>query len=157
MTLQELVDIRAIEQLVADYGLMYDSGDFVPFAGLFTADATYDITPDPELFPLPVLGRDAIVESMSGRWSRNWAYPRHFSSNVSITDLTESTAHVRSLLMVVFVQGDQQSELRRSGTYVDRVRREEDGRWRFSSRHLHLLAVPRLDEVVGHSSDRTES
>jgi len=145
--LTELVETRRIEQLIASYGLFYDSSDFGRFAALFTPDASYDITPDPDLFPLPVTGRDAIVESMAGRRhltaSTLGASPRHLSTNVLVHDLDGDQARVASFLVVCFAHPDGSYEVRRSGTYVDTVRKTA-GIWQFASRHLHLMAVPRL-------------
>lgn len=145
--LAELVESRRIEQLIASYGLLYDSSDFERFADLFTKDARYNIAPDPGLFPLPVTGRDAIVDSMAGRRnhtaSTSGASPRHLSTNVLVYDLHEDQARVASFLVVCFAHPDGSYELRRSGTYIDTVRKDS-GVWRFSSRHLHLMEVPQL-------------
>lgn len=145
--LAEFVESRRIEQLIASYGLFYDSSDFGRFADLFTKDAHYNITPDPGLFPLPVAGRDAIVDSMAGRRkytaSTQGACPRHLSTNVLVYDLHEDQARVASFLIVSFAHPDGSYELRRSGTYLDTVRKDS-GVWRFSSRHLHLMEVPQL-------------
>ncbi|WP_322760665.1 nuclear transport factor 2 family protein [Frankia sp. Cr2] len=150
--LRQLVDRDSIKTVIADYGLYYDSGDFESFTSLFTADATYDITPDPGLFPVPVTGRDAIVGAMAERWNitadTSGSSPRHMSTNISIRELTHSAAHVFSFLLVCFVHPDGNCEIRRSGTYVDRFRKEEAG-WLFTSRHLHLFNVPDRGVITG--------
>ena len=146
-----LVDLQAIRNVIEIYGHFFDSGDFEGFSDLFTEDAFYNISPDPGLFPLPVSGRDSIVASMSGRHAVNERelaiQSRHMSSNIVINDLTSRSASAVSFLLVVSVHDDGSVDARRSGTYVDRLRKE-NGTWRFASRQLHLAGVPRISALV---------
>jgi hypothetical protein len=138
------VEMPAITQVVLAYGHHYDDADFDSFGELFCLDAQYDIRPDAGLLKVPISGREAIVTAMRGRREQSLAsriQPRHFSTNLVLTNLSAAQASVASFLQVVFAHPDGRIELRRTGVYRDTLRKES-GVWRFASRLLELDGVP---------------
>lgn len=151
-TVQELrraADKLAIIELIGSYGFHLDLREFDAFEELFTEDVEYDITPDPNLIPIPLSGRDAVVGALRERRviTGDTAFPRHLTTNVVFRSLDATHAQTASFLVVIFTSPDGQSELRRTGIYVDELRKE-DGRWRFASRHLHLDMQPQAGEAT---------
>ncbi|MGA5818176.1 nuclear transport factor 2 family protein [Kitasatospora sp. NPDC094028] len=142
-----LADRAAIQDLVAAYGLYYDSGDFDALGELFTEDATYAFTPVPEGFPPAVAGRERIVHAMAGLYRHHTgtrgAHQRHLTANTVVTRLDGTTAEARSLLALTFALDDGRHELGRSGSYVDRLEKA-GGRWRLANRHVWLRDLPRV-------------
>jgi hypothetical protein len=137
--LRRAADKLAIIEVIGAYGFHLDTMEFEAFDDLFTEDVRYDITPDPKLIPLPLAGRDAVVGALTERRriTGDTAFPRHLATNVVFRSLDETSARTASFLVVIFTSNDGQAELRRTGIYVDELRKE-DGRWRFASRHLEL-------------------
>ena len=137
-SLQRAADRLEIQEVIGAYGFHYDAGDWDAFADLFTLDADYDITPDPNLLPLPQHGRQSITAEMRARREQTGPgrQPRHVVSNIVFHHLDADTAGTSSFLVVLFAFDDGRVEVRRTGVYADEFRKD-GGRWRFASRHLH--------------------
>lgn len=152
LALQRAADRASVVELVGAYGYYLDTNQFEAFADLFHEDATYDIQPDPGLIPLPLAGRDAIVAAMRGARERTGkaAFPRHIASNVVFLDQGATEAATASFLLVVYTFPDGTHELRRTGTCLDRFRKDGD-RWRFSARLMTM------DTAAGPPPVRDES
>lgn len=118
-----------IEQLLATYYKLGDSGRIEEQAGLFEADGVV------ELYGRGVFeGRQAIVGAYRSLNEGHVADPavsyiRHFSSNytVSFESLTEAVGDGYWLLL-------NNRGLDRWGRCRDRYRKGEDGKWRFTRR-----------------------
>ncbi|WP_327674471.1 nuclear transport factor 2 family protein [Kitasatospora sp. NBC_00458] len=140
-----LVDRAAIQDVIAAYSLFYDSGDFEALGDLFTEDATFTFTPQPEGFPPAVTTRGHIVAAMAALYRHNvdvrGAHQRHLTTNTVIVRIDGTTAEARSLLSVAFAFDDGRQEPGRSGSYVDLLEKE-GRRWRIASRHLWLRELP---------------
>jgi len=138
-TLRPAEDRIAIEELIGAYGHFLDTGSWEAFMDLFIEDATYNISPDPKLLPLPLSGRAAITAEMQGVAKKRPAgvFPRHLATNILLRHLDGDRAGTTSFLLVVFTHADGRSELRRAGTYVDEFCKTKN-RWQFASRHLML-------------------
>lgn len=138
-TTGQAADRIAIEEVIAAYGHFLDACQWEAFEDLFVEDATYDISPDPKLIPVPLAGRAAIVKEMRGVTAKRPAgvFPRHMATNILFRHLEETRAGTSSFLAVVFTYADGRIELRRAGTYVDEFCKVGD-RWRFAGRHLRL-------------------
>ena len=137
--LRRAADRSEIVETIGAYGFFLDTNDWEAFAELFADDAAYDISPDPDLIPLPLHGREAIVAAMRERREKTGSavFPRHLATNVVFRHLDAERAATSSFLVVVFTHLDGRTELRRTGTYVDELCKD-GGRWRFSRRHLQM-------------------
>ncbi|MFE2729254.1 nuclear transport factor 2 family protein [Kitasatospora sp. NPDC059327] len=142
-----LADRAAIQDVVAAYSLYYDSGDFEALGDLFTEQAVFTFTPQPEGFPPAVTTRKHIVAAMAALYRHNTgvrgAHQRHLTANTLVTRLDATTAEARSLLSVSFAFDDGRNEPGRSGSYVDLLEKEGE-RWRIASRHLWLRELPQI-------------
>ncbi|UCM90122.1 nuclear transport factor 2 family protein [Streptomyces marincola] len=140
-----LADRAAIQDLVVGFALYFDAGDFEGLAELLTEDACYEILSAPEGTPSLAVSREEIIRVMSGIWQHNLdtlrGFQRHVTTNVLVTRLDAEQAEARSLLTSTFAHEDGRHEVRRTGAYVD-ILRKRDGRWRLHHRRLHLRQVP---------------
>ena len=129
----------AINEVIGAYGLYFDTAQWDAFEDLFTEDAHYNITPDPNLVKLPLLGARQIRTEMQARRALTGSAvsPRHFATNIVFQQIGRDNAAATSFLLVSFTHHDGRLEVRRAGNYVDTFKRDGN-RWRFSSRHLQL-------------------
>jgi ketosteroid isomerase-like protein len=144
---ETLADRAAIEDVISSFALLFDSGGFASMGELFTEDARYELDPPPTGLPSIISTREQIVAGMTHLWQHNretvGVYQRHVTTNVLITRLGGDAAEVHSVLTVTGSYADGRLELRRTGNYLDQLRKE-GGRWRIEHRKLFLAAPPPL-------------
>lgn len=142
-----LADRAAILDLVAAYGIYYDSGDFETLGDLFTEEASFVLNPPPEGFPQSITTRAHIVQALSTLYRQHTVtrgvYHRHVTTNTVIDRIDGATADTRSLLVVVLTSVDDQQELGPSGFYLDHLEKRGH-RWRIASRNLRFRDLPRV-------------
>ncbi len=104
-----MIELGAVQNLVASWWFAYDQGDFDAWPDYFTADAHFSCRSDSgrtafeEFVTADVRGRDAVV-----RWQidhrRNSPYPlRHNGTNIHLTRSDDSQADFRSYLFVTHI------------------------------------------------------
>lgn len=104
-----MIDLPAVQNLVARWWFDYDQGDFEAWPEHFTADAHFTCRSDSgqtafeEFVRADVSGRDAVLEWQIDH-RRNSPYPlRHNGTNVHITSTSGDEARFRSYLFVTHV------------------------------------------------------
>lgn len=121
-------DVVAIQQLVADYNHLIDSGQAEAWADLFVPDGSLDAG------HTVASGRDELVE-FARSTSAMLPGIRHLVANVSV-DGEGGDAHVTAHLQAWNATGNPaETTLLMTGVYHDTLRRV-DGVWRFVDRRL---------------------
>ena len=128
MELWELAAREEIRETLARYHHFGDSGKFVEMAGLFAVDGVLEVRGEKAID-----GRSAIVDYLTGVNRDVVAMSdvpmlRHYSTNVTITVLSEHEATAASAFLVLAETG-----LDHWGRYRDRLV-AADGGWRFAHR-----------------------
>jgi uncharacterized protein (TIGR02246 family) len=124
---------EAIRALLAAYCRLCDDGRFDEFAQLFTDDAEFSVMGSTHT------GRDAISTWMAA------AQPperrgKHLISEPGITLVDDTHATCRTdYAFVGHGSGERQLVVTSTGRYVDRLRRDDDGQWRFAARRIVFL------------------
>lgn len=134
---------QEISEVLCRYAVYVDDGEFDRLETLFAGDATFDISPDPKIIPLPAEGRRRIREVLEGRYDvvSKVDQRRHLITNLVIDELGEDEAVTRCFLTVLSVPKSGGSvELRGTGVYHDRLRRI-NGSWLIAERRLVLDAL----------------
>ena len=144
LSAQEAAGARQeISEVLCRYAVYVDNGEFDRLETLFASDATFDITPDPKIVPVPAIGRRKIREVLEGRYDvvSKADQRRHLITNLVIDALGDEEAVTRCFLTVLSVpKGGGSVELRGTGVYHDRLRRI-NGFWLIAERRLVLDAL----------------
>lgn len=126
-----MIDLGAVQQLVASWWFDYDQGRFDVFPGYFTADAHFTCRSDSgqtafeEFVTTDVRGRDELVAWQVAHRS-NSPYPlRHNGTNVHLTARRDGEVDFRSYLFVTQIVDGAVSNLS-TGICLGTAR-EEDG------------------------------
>lgn len=126
-----MIDLGAVQQLVASWWFDYDQGRFDAFPGYFTADARFTCRSDSgqtafeEFVTADVRGRDELVAWQVAHRS-NSPYPlRHNGTNVHLTARRDGEVDFRSYLFVTQIVDGAVSNLS-TGICLGTAR-EEDG------------------------------
>lgn len=134
---------QEISEVLCRYAVYVDDGEFDRLETLFASDATFDISPDPKIVPVPAIGRRQIREILEGRYDvvSKVDQRRHLITNLVIDELSDREAVTRCFLTVLSVPKRGGSvELRGTGVYHDRLRRA-DNDWLIAERRLVLDAL----------------
>ena len=143
LTVEQALDRIEIGDVLVQYAVYMDAGEFDSLAGIFAEDATYDIVPDPGIVPVPARGRAAIRQILSDRYAEvsKTAQRRHLISTVVIDELEADHARTRCFLTVLTAPKEGGAvELRGTGVYYDELARVGGG-WRIARRRLVLDAL----------------
>ena len=131
----------AIRRLVADYCVGADRRDLATWAGVWTADAVWQTSPDQNF-----VGVEAICAAVQQQW-RAFPVMLHATANHVVT-ITGDTAAGRSDVMVMVQLRDRRWILG-GGTYEDDYRREQNG-WRIARRRaIHAFDLAPLAPSTG--------
>jgi hypothetical protein len=137
-----VVDLGAVQSLVASWWFDYDHGQFDRFGEYFTADAHFACRSDSgqtefeEFIRADVDGGDDVVAWQVDH-RRNSPFPlRHFGTNVHLTAARPAEADFRSYLFCTQIVGGAVSNLA-SGVVAGTVC-EVDGRYRFADLRVIL-------------------
>lgn len=127
-----MIDLPAVQNLVASWWFDYDQGAFDTFPAYFTADATFSCRSDSgrtafeEFVTADVHGRDEVVAWQIDHRSKS-PYPlRHNGTNVHLTAVRDGEADFRSYLFVTHVVAGAVANLS-SGLCLGTVREEDGG------------------------------
>ena len=134
---------QEISEVLCRYAVYVDDGEFDRLEMLFAGDATFDISPDPKIVPVPAIGRRQIREILEGRYDvvSKVDQRRHLITNLVIDELSDTEAVTRCFLTVLSVPKRGGSvELRGTGVYHDRLR-QIDNDWLIAERRLVLDAL----------------
>lgn len=142
MSTDELASRLEILDVIAKYAVHMDEGEFEALGPLFAEDAVFDITPDPEIVPNPLRGREAILGSLRERHElvRRDARHRHLMTNTAFDELEGERARTRTFLTVLAAPHTGGVNVRGCGVYDDRFERR-DGRWVIAGRKVFLDAL----------------
>lgn len=131
-------DRLEILDLLARYAHAYDEGDRATLETLFTADAEFHIRGSVGRVPATMVGRDAIVAALAGKWEAiRPEQRRHVATNLVVLDQSESTARAASYLVLVATSGGTPTVLA-TGRYEDDLVKGPDGRWRIRWREASV-------------------
>lgn len=127
--------LDAIKDTIARASWAADEHDADMLADSYMPDATSRI--DIGDVELPTAqGRDFIVGFMTQFWSQQTDQRRHYHSNWQVEALSDSSATVVSLGLIVVIT-DSEASILTTGWYRDQLINQGD-RWRIQARHLHL-------------------
>jgi len=149
-----------IEQAVGHYTTVAEgcssSGDWRPFADLFTEDGVYEIVPKENAdLGLPVgimhcFGRSMLRDRVTSLRKANVFEPhtyRHLTSGLEFAALDADTVEMQSNYVVVQTLTDGESQVYQAGRYFDRAVRSANG-WRYQQKRavydtsrVHTLLV----------------
>jgi uncharacterized protein (TIGR02246 family) len=141
---RELVDRRAIEELIYAYCRHFDQNEPDSVAALFTEDATVDYGPE---FP-NVVGASSIAAAVAVGLEQTFAATSHHVSNIEIAFDGPDRATGSTYLYAWHRYRDASPDGELWGRYHHRFERTPDG-WRIArlvltaagSRHFHRTAM----------------
>lgn len=145
LTIEQALARIEINDVLTQYAVHMDAGDFDALAAIFAEDAGYDIEPDPGIVPVPVRGRAAIPKILSDRYAEvsQVAQRRHLITNVAFDKLLVDEASTRCFLTILSIpKAGGPVELRGTGVYVDKLARI-NGSWQITDRRLVVDALAR--------------
>ena len=127
----------AIENVLNRYSIAYDDNDMTQMADTFTEDAVMTLRiGDGDLIG-PFDGKDAIMKLMVDSLASQTDQRRHVTTNFVVRSEDERSATVSSYLTLISVENGAAKVLS-TARYDDELRREDDGAWRFTKRHIQL-------------------
>jgi 3-phenylpropionate/cinnamic acid dioxygenase small subunit len=138
LTIEQALDRIEISDVLVQYAVHMDAGDFDSLAAIFSEDAGYDIAPDPGIVPVPARGRAAIRKILSDRYAEvsQTAQRRHLITNIAFDRLEGDAADTRCFLTILSIpKAGGPVELRGTGVYFDKLSRIA-GRWQIADRRL---------------------
>jgi anthranilate 1,2-dioxygenase small subunit len=133
----------ALEELNARYAEALDDGPLEAWPELFTEECLYLIIPrENEQLGLPLAimrceSRDMLrdrVTAVRETMMYEPRYTRHHVTNLRIRERREDEVIATANFSVLEVLPDELPRILICGRYVDRLRRDADGEWRFAAR-----------------------
>lgn len=126
-----------IENVLNRYSIAYDENDMAEMADTFTEDAVLSMRiGDGDLIG-PFEGKEAIMKLMVDSLASQTDQRRHVTTNLAVRREDADSAAVSSYLTLISVANGT-ATLLSTARYDDELRREADGAWRFSKRHVQL-------------------
>ena len=127
----------AIENVLNRYSIAYDDNDMAEMADTFADDAVLTMRiADGDLIG-PFEGKEAVMKLMTDSLASQNDQRRHVTTNMVVRKETEDGAVVSSYLTLIQVK-DGAAKVLSTARYDDELRREGDGAWRFTKRHIQL-------------------
>jgi uncharacterized protein (TIGR02246 family) len=127
----------ALENVLNRYSIAYDDNDMAEMADTFTDDAVLTMRiADGDLIG-PFEGKEAVMKLMTDSLASQSDQRRHVTTNMVVRKETDDSAVVSSYLTLVQVK-DGAAKVLSTARYDDELRREGDGAWRFTKRHIQL-------------------
>ncbi len=127
----------AIENVLNRYSIAYDDNDMAEMADTFTEDAVLSMRITGGDLIGPFEGKEAVMKLMTDSLASQTDQRRHVTTNLVIRAEDERTASVSSYLTLISVENGAAKVLS-TARYDDELRREDDGSWRFTKRHIQL-------------------
>jgi uncharacterized protein (TIGR02246 family) len=127
----------AIENVLNRYSIAYDDNDMAEMADTFAEDAVLSMRiADGDLIG-PFEGKTAVMKLMTDSLASQTDQRRHVTTNIVVRKETDDSAVVSSYLTLISVK-DGAATVLSTARYEDELRREGDGAWRFTKRHIQL-------------------
>lgn len=127
----------ALENVLNRYSIAYDDNDMAEMADTFTDDAVLTMRiADGDLIG-PFEGKEAVMKLMTDSVAGQDDQRRHVTTNMVVRKETDDSAVVSSYLTLIQVK-DGAAKVLSTARYDDELRREGDGAWRFTKRHIQL-------------------
>ena len=127
----------AIENVLNRYSIAYDDNDMAEMADTFADDAVLTMRiADGDLIG-PFEGKEAVMKLMTDSLASQNDQRRHVTTNMVVRKETDDSAVVSSYLTLIQVK-DGAAKVLSTARYDDELRREGDGAWRFTKRHIQL-------------------
>jgi 3-phenylpropionate/cinnamic acid dioxygenase small subunit len=127
-------DRLEILDLLGRYAHAYDAGDREALNEIFAEDAEFHIHGDVGRVPATMIGREAIVDGLVGKWDViRPEQRRHVATNLVVLEQTDAAARAASYLVLVATTSGPPAVLS-TGRYEDELTKGEDGRWRIRRR-----------------------
>jgi hypothetical protein len=132
--------IAEITSLLAKYATGNDSNDVSMIGECFTNDAVFELVVNGnDKPPLVFVGREAIEGLMRSSMESQGDIRRHFSTNLRILSIDDSSARISSYLLLGVSQFTG-LVIKQSGLYVDDIVWSADGP-QFKRRHLTMDGI----------------
>jgi ketosteroid isomerase-like protein len=138
LTNAESLEIRlALEDLNAAFTRHLDHNEIEALAGLFTTDAVYTHGARRSE------GRAAIEALFRNRVAKGPRTSRHLYSGLRFTIESATAATGTSVCLSFAADGEPPLPAKPFlvADFIDRYRRDADGRWRFAARHIERIFV----------------
>ncbi len=138
------------------YGHTIDVGDSEGWADCFTADGIFATKGrDEEIYaPYQIEGRAALADFVEHHTRPPGLWHKHLLVEPLI-DVEGDEASAQSYFAVL-VEHDDRPIVRVFGRYVDRLRREADGRWRFTERRAFIESLTHGLPPLAHGRELAE-
>ncbi len=137
------------------YGHTIDVGDADGWVDCFTEDGIFQTSsPRPEYPPLHIRGRPGLLAFIAQHTRPPGLWHKHLLIEPLI-DVDGDAAAVRAYFVVV-VEHDGAPTVRVFGHYEDQLRREADGRWRFTDRHAFIDSVASRLPPMAYGRERAD-
>ena len=127
----------AIENVLNRYSIAYDDNDMAEMADTFAEDAVMTMRIAGGDLLGPFEGKPAVMKLMTDSLASQTDQRRHVTTNMAVRKETEDAATVSSYLTLIQVK-DGAAKVLSTARYDDELRREGDGAWRFTKRHIEL-------------------
>jgi ketosteroid isomerase-like protein len=136
-TIITVADKIIIQELIAKHNIALDNKNIDEWTNAWTDDGVWS-TPFGEAkgkTELKNMINQVINEFASGK--------RHLSTNIIIEDAPNNTASANSYLIVT--EAKKTPEVVASGTYIDTLKKDANGKWKFLQRRLDIDLVTDSD------------
>ena len=146
---KELEAYEGVRRTVADYLLFHDLPDMADqLIALFAEDATLEISGYGEAIEGTLVGREAIGGLYGGIHEPGRPPPtyKHVTTNLRVTLDGDDEAVVTHYLLEM--GGPQTEQGPGGGLYQERLRREADGRWRFTKKRIIATSHQSVHEAL---------
>jgi len=142
--LQFLADRMAILNHVTAYSFLIDEGRWDQWYALFSEDILFETT-TPCFGTIRVKGMEAFRKFVDVRFrgpgsEKNDTAHRHTMGNMHIAEQTETTAEVRTYLLISNAHSDGRFQVFTSGTYNASLEKR-DGKWTITRWYIEVDAV----------------
>jgi len=128
---QFIADRQAIVNHLMAYAFLIDEGRWEDWFALFSDDILFETTV-PELGTISLKGMEAFRELINERYIKpgktSTAVRRHTMSNVHVAEQTETTAKVRTYMLITSVPKADKLVTKTTGTYNAELEKH-DGKW----------------------------
>jgi ketosteroid isomerase-like protein len=126
-----------IENVLNRYSIAYDDNDMTEMADTFADEAVLTMRIGGGDLIGPFEGKEAVMKLMVDSLASQSDQRRHVTTNMAVRSEDGSTAKVSSYLTLISVK-DGTATLLSTARYDDELRKEADGGWRFTKRHIEL-------------------
>jgi ketosteroid isomerase-like protein len=128
-----VTDKIIIQELIAKYNIALDNNDIDEWINTWSDDGVWS-TPFGE-----AKGKTELNNMINQVTNEFASGKRHVSTNILIENAPNNTASAQSYLIVT--EAKRTPEVVASGTYIDALKKDADGKWKFVHRRLEIDLV----------------